>query len=224
MLPHPLTAEDVAYWFFRLNGCLTINNFVLHPSETRGNTLSDVDLVAVRFPHRTELEDSARGGMPDHPLVLSTTGLVKVILAEVKTGLGRLNTAWSRENSPVWVEILKRIGMFPIHQVDEIASHLKEKGNYVGQGYEVSITIVCDSPDISDQNGAAIYSCLTWQDAILPFIHQRLRDYRRYKSHHSQWDNAGRRLYELAGEYRDKDHFIREIINEFNQRGTHHGR
>jgi hypothetical protein len=26
-----LPTEKVAYWFFRLNGCLTIENFVVHP-------------------------------------------------------------------------------------------------------------------------------------------------------------------------------------------------
>src|SRR2546426_644182 len=39
---------------FRLNGFLTIRNFVIHPE--RGNDQrTDVDILGVRFPHRSEL-------------------------------------------------------------------------------------------------------------------------------------------------------------------------
>jgi hypothetical protein len=30
-----ISPESVAYWFFRLNGCLTIVNFVVHPDLAR---------------------------------------------------------------------------------------------------------------------------------------------------------------------------------------------
>jgi len=47
MIPQPkqrlLNPEDVAYWFFRINGCSTITNFVVHPDQ-RGSQRTDVDL------------------------------------------------------------------------------------------------------------------------------------------------------------------------------------
>ena len=42
--------EKIAYWFFRINGCLTITNFLVH-HERRGHFSTEVDVLAVRFPH-----------------------------------------------------------------------------------------------------------------------------------------------------------------------------
>jgi len=49
-----LNPDTVAYWFFRLNGCSTITNFVVHP-DRRGSQRTDVDVLAVRFPYRHEI-------------------------------------------------------------------------------------------------------------------------------------------------------------------------
>ena len=54
-----LDPEKVAYWYFRLNGFLQIENFVVHPGR-RGSQRTDADLLAVRFPHRAEF-------LLDHP-------------------------------------------------------------------------------------------------------------------------------------------------------------
>ena len=52
-----MLTEDLVYWFFRLNGCLTMENFIVHP-DTAGPPETDADLIAVRFPHRRETADS----------------------------------------------------------------------------------------------------------------------------------------------------------------------
>ena len=65
-----LDPEKVAYWYFRLNGFLQIENFVVHP-ERRGGQRTDADLLAVRFRHRAErLFGSPNDIMTDdeHPL------------------------------------------------------------------------------------------------------------------------------------------------------------
>jgi hypothetical protein len=48
-----LDADKAAYWYFRLNGFLQIENFVVHP-ERRGSQRTDADLLGVRFRHRAE--------------------------------------------------------------------------------------------------------------------------------------------------------------------------
>src|SRR5438128_347494 len=58
-----LLPEKVAYWYFRLNGFLQIENFVVHPGR-KGSQRTDADLLAVRFPHRAELLFDH----PDHPM------------------------------------------------------------------------------------------------------------------------------------------------------------
>jgi len=49
-----MNPETIAYWFFRLNGCATITNFVVHP-DRRGSQRTDVDVLAVRFPYWHEI-------------------------------------------------------------------------------------------------------------------------------------------------------------------------
>ena len=53
LVQNHIDPEKVAYWYFRLNGFLQIENFVVHP-ERRGGQRTDADLLAVRFPYRAE--------------------------------------------------------------------------------------------------------------------------------------------------------------------------
>jgi hypothetical protein len=79
------SCEKLAYWFFRLNGCFTIENFVVHP-DLGGGQRTDADILGVRFPHRQEgLADS----MVDHEAVLSDHPLI--FAAEVKLHKCELN-------------------------------------------------------------------------------------------------------------------------------------
>ena len=52
-----LSSEKIVYWFFRLNGCLTIENFIIHPDFVDQQDVvqrTDADILAVRFPYRKE--------------------------------------------------------------------------------------------------------------------------------------------------------------------------
>ena len=95
-----LDPEKVAYWYFRLNGYLQIENFVIHPGR-RGGQRTDADLLAVRFPHRAErLIDDPNDIMPDdEPRLSLYHDLNDVVIAEVKTNQPcTLNGPWTRED------------------------------------------------------------------------------------------------------------------------------
>src|SRR6266403_1355615 len=81
-----LDPEKVAYWYFRLNGFLQIENFVVHRAR-RGGQRTDADLLAVRFPYRAELLlDQPEQPMPDDVNTLDLSPhLIDVVIAEVKT-------------------------------------------------------------------------------------------------------------------------------------------
>ena len=95
-----ISPESVAYWFFRLNGCLTIVNFVVHPDLTQEDEprsqRTDVDILAVRFPHRCELFTSGKP-MKDHK-VFESTNLIDIVIAEVKHGRCNLNGPWIKKS------------------------------------------------------------------------------------------------------------------------------
>ena len=93
-----LDPEKVAYWYFRLNGFLQIENFVVHP-ERRGSQRTDADLLAVRFPFRAErMFDDPNDIMADDMDRLALSGdLIDIVIVEVKTNQPcMLNGPWTR--------------------------------------------------------------------------------------------------------------------------------
>ena len=84
--PAHLDPEKVAYWYFRLNGFLQIENFVVHP-ERGGSQRTDADILGVRFPFRAErLFDDPHDIMRDDEARLSLSAdQIDVVIAEVKT-------------------------------------------------------------------------------------------------------------------------------------------
>ena len=213
--PDRLDPEAVAYWFFRLNGCLTIKDFTLHPiRKAAGSALSDVDVVAVRFPYRHELEDSHIGPMIDHELFLQAAlhNRIYVALCEVKTGKARINTPWTRDDTVI-TKALHRLGMFPYERVREIAPRLRETGIFTDENFVVQIVIACGV--VWDNLSLPGITQLTWKQHILPFIYQRFRTYHAYKSHIDTWSGDGKLLFRLAISASSEDAFVKAIIDGF---------
>lgn len=77
--------EEMAYWYLRLNGFFLIQNFVIHRTNKVVYS-SDIDLLAVRFPHVFEeiggQEDDWDNILRSYFDVNKITG----IICEVKTG------------------------------------------------------------------------------------------------------------------------------------------
>lgn len=195
-----LNPEDIAYWFFRLNGCTTITDFVVHP-DRKGSQRTDVDVLAVRFPHRAELLTSGEP-MVDHP-VFTSDGRIEIILAEIKHGMCRLNGPWTDPQLENMFRVLYAIGAFERKQVPEVARELYQEAEYSDYTYRMRLFAVGErrNPEIIP-NAVQI----VWDD-ILIFIYERLMKYRIQKSHHAQWDRTGTRLYDLAVHH-TKDDFI----------------
>ena len=55
-------AEEVAQWYFRLNGFMSIPGFVVHPDQPRNFARTDADLLGVRFPFSSEILDNKNMG------------------------------------------------------------------------------------------------------------------------------------------------------------------
>jgi len=195
--------ETIAYWFFRLNGCATITNFVVHP-DRRGSQRTDVDVLAVRFPYRAELLTSG-DPMPDHP-VFNSDGKIDIIFAEVKHGLCRLNGPWTNPEDENMQRVLYAVGAFDSHRAPEVAQALYQAGYYQDDIYRVRLFAVGER-----KNNAILPTVvqLPW-DEILAFIFDRFTRYQAQKAHHGQWDSTGSWLYALASR-RTQEEFI-EIV------------
>ncbi|AEM73706.1 hypothetical protein [Caldicellulosiruptor acetigenus] len=44
-------AEELAYWYFRLNGFFVLENYVLDRNQQKENKAYETDIIAVRFPY-----------------------------------------------------------------------------------------------------------------------------------------------------------------------------
>lgn len=91
-----INPEKVAYWFFRINGCLTIENFVLHPErhEEGSSQITDADLLAVRFPYGAEL-GLFSDHMEDHK-AFESNEKINLIIAEITREPCKLNGPWTK--------------------------------------------------------------------------------------------------------------------------------
>jgi hypothetical protein len=104
-------AEEVAEWYFRLNGFFLIHGFIVHPDRQRLKPRTEADLLGIRLKEssegvwRTSKGDHFRPGvnrtsMTDDALITkaSMDGTVKkhlIAMVEVKAGKCSINGPWS---------------------------------------------------------------------------------------------------------------------------------
>lgn len=183
-------SERLAYWYFRLNGFLTTENFIVHPDFGRDQR-TDADLLAVRFSHRAENHTRP---MVDDPKVAACTAPINVVIAEVKTTDCTLNGAWTSPAKENMHRVLRAIGCIKESQVADAADSLYKTGAYSDEltclrlfavGERRAELIVPESQQI------------TWSE-VINFCVERFKQYPNEKSSVGQWTEDGRELRELA--------------------------
>jgi hypothetical protein len=210
-----LTPEKVAYWYFRLNGFLQIENFVVHP-ERRGGQRTDADLLAVRFPFRAErLFDNPDDIMADDERGLALSDeLIDIVIAEVKTNQPcTLNGPWTQQDRQNVHRVLAAIGCLPHDQIGAAAANIYRAGfnqsdalriRLIAVGRNRSEDLTRDYPEVRQ---------LVWPD-MLAFIWERFESYRHQKTQVDQWDAEGRKLKRLADDHpRSRNDFIATALS-----------
>ncbi|WP_293363706.1 hypothetical protein [Phenylobacterium sp.] len=204
-----LTAEKVAYWYFRLNGFLQIENFVIHPPG-RGGQRTDADLLAVRFPNRAErLFDNPDDVMVDDVRALALSpDQIDMAIVEVKTGQPcALNGPWTDRDRQNVERVLAALGCLALDRIPIAAADLYEKGMHQADGLRVRLIAIGNGRSLDLTKQYPSVKQITWSDA-LGFIWQRFHAYRRQKAQVDQWDTTGRRLKQLADGCRGEPEFV----------------
>lgn len=182
--------ERLAYWYFRLNGFLTTENFIVHPDEGR-NQMTDADLLAVRFMHRAE---NLLSPMQDDPRVVECPFFNNIIIAEIKTGRCALNGPWTDPTKKNMERVLRAIGCVNDQGVQQAASCLYENGLWQNGTVSVRLFAVGEG---KSQLVISETQQLTWSE-IIQFLIERFREYKRQKSSVGQWTADGKKLQRLA--------------------------
>lgn len=207
--PRPLDPEKVAYWYFRLNGFLQIENFVVHPPG-RGGQRTDADLLAVRFPYRAErLFDDPNDIMKDDVKGLALSpNEIDVAIVEVKTNQPcTLNGPWTDPNRQNLERVIAALGCVSADRVSIAAKNIYECGSHSeGPGLRLRLIAVGRDENPALLNAFPAVTQATWVK-LLGFIWQRLDHYRKQKAQVDQWDSEGRRLKDLAENCLDATRF-----------------
>ena len=184
-------AERLAYWYFRLNGFLTTENFVAHP-DVGTNQRTDADLLAVRFAHRAE---NLQRPMRDDPKVASCTTFANVIIAEAKTASCGLNGPWTDPTARNMHRVLKAIGCVPDSALERACEALHAGGCWSDAA--VTIRLLALGERRTSSLPIPPVQQITWSE-VISFCVERFKAYEWEKSSVGQWTADGRKLREDA--------------------------
>lgn len=202
-----VTAESLAYWYLRLNGCLTITNFIVHLECLREGVGTDADIVGVRFPHRQEM---MRRPLVDDRWFAAHGRQVLFVIAEVKAGQCHLNGPWTNSERRNVQKVLAAMGVYPLDKIDAVADGLYKEGVHEDEDHVAALlTLGSRASDELRQRYPRVPQVL-WPD-VKRFIHQRFRDYLREKAWHQPWDKVGRDLYTLVENEPDVERFCQLV-------------
>lgn len=122
-------AVNLVESYLRLNGYLTLSEIEVQARKADGTfeTLTDVDIVALRFPGDTYVAEASN---PDHSRLLQITDEVldladdriDVIIGEVKQGEAVFNP--SLNLSPVLRSVLRRLGWVYAEGIEDVVERL----------------------------------------------------------------------------------------------------
>lgn len=183
--------ECLAYWYFRLNGFMTIENFVVHPD--RGSEVrTEVDILAARFRHRSE---NLEIPMVDDPRVAKCETPVNVVLAEIKSGDCALYGPWTRPGEENMQRVLRAIGCANQDELESAAQGLYRAGRWSNDSATVRLFALGERVD--DDLIVGPEQQIEWS-SVIDFCISRFRGYRRQKSDVGKWAPEGRTLQRLA--------------------------
>jgi hypothetical protein len=195
--------ERLAYWYFRLNGFLTTENFIVHPDQGRDQG-TDADLLAVRFQYRAE---NMATPMQDDPRVAECSSLANILIAEVKTGRCALNGPWTDPTRHNMERVLRAIGCLDDQAISQATQCLYNKGLW--KAATVSVRLFAVGEEKADLMIPPSQQ-LTWSE-IIQFSIKRFGDYKQQKSSVGQWTVDGKKLQRLA--LKKSDAAIRQLFS-----------
>lgn len=202
-----ISAEQLAYWYLRLNGFLMIQNFIVHP-DSGNEQRTDADILGVRFPYRAELMPNP---MIDDEFFIIIKDKPYIIIAEVKKGRCSLNGPWTEPQKENLQRVLRAIGVFCEQEIAIAAKAVYTSGIFSSEACH--LTLACFGKDSNfdiSKNFPAVPQIL-W-DKVLEFIYNRFRMYPDQKESHGQWDKAGRDLWDCVWQNRILETFKAAVV------------
>jgi len=191
-------ADRLAYWYLRLNGFLTIENFILH-DELGPQQRTDIDLMALRLPHHREAArdygDQLKW-MTDEPRFAE-----KVVpfgaFVEVTNGPCKLNGPWTDPNKGNMPRAIRAFGALSSLEIEAAGASLYATGMYLSRNKDFELGLISigieENHDLRTQMPQAMQ--ITFGE-IWAFIFHRFATYQVIKRERPQWDFDGHLLWD----------------------------
>jgi len=206
-----LSPEEVGYWYFRINGFLTIQNFVVHPDDA-GNQNTDADLIGVRFPYRAEL---LRDPMQDDDVFTSVEDKPFIVFVEIKKGQCNINRSLRDPAQQNINRLLRAVGVIPLELVDDVAEEIYATGSCITDEYHISFFCLGHAYNYGLEETYPQVPQVLWEQ-VFSFIFHRFERYRSLKANHPQWDATGKMLWNVAAHLRNLPEFVNYIERTWN--------
>ena len=188
-------AEQVAAWYFRLCGFLSIPGFVVHPDEVRATPVTEADLIAVRFPRSREFV--ANRVMEDDPILtsLASSSQILFLLVEVKTDLCNINGPWSDSTKTAMQRVIRRLGFADESALPAIAGAMYDNLRWEDRNHVLQYVAVGNRVHDGRQRTYPRLVQITWPQ-ISDFLFRRFKEFPEKlpsgRAVHSQWPDFGR--------------------------------
>jgi len=206
-----MKSEGLAYWYFRLNGFLISQNYIIHPNHC-GSQRTEIDILGVRFPYKAEIINGKK--MADEA-IFESKNKPYIIIADATISPCKLNDAWIDPAKKNIHDFLRVVGAFEDKDsiIDGIAKKLYEEGFFENDSYCVSLFCVGKLKNPTLHSKYPNVPQITW-NGVLKFIYNRFNKYEREKRAHNQWDKDGNQLWECFKRNKHcETNFINEIID-----------
>lgn len=146
-----IRAEEVAEWYFRLNGFFLIRGFIVHPDKARDKgALTEADLLGIRLRHSAERywkfehNKNKSSNMPDDTLLIDinkNSCKHLAVMVEVKSGLCAINGPWTHDSGldnksqSNMGRALMRMGHIPPGEIKDGASEMHQHLRYESEKF-----------------------------------------------------------------------------------------
>jgi hypothetical protein len=164
--------------YLRLNGFLSITNFIVHPPDKR----TDVDILAVRFPFQRE--DINGDVLPNDPTLCLSHQKIEVVLVEVKSSKQCINRSW--RNPEVVKYVLGFLGYFHSESCELACAseRLARKQPYETDSIRIKVML------FTGNQRACQSEVVRRLDSALEFVYNRFKEYKTLKADHSMWEGT----------------------------------
>jgi hypothetical protein len=167
-------SEQVANWYFRLNGFLSIPGYVLHPDKRQRFPRTEADLIGVRFANSVEEIDDRKMADDLSLIRLADNGQTLFVLVEVKTNLCAINGPWSDEQAGNMQRVIQRLGFAEEKEIETIAEEMYRNLRWENETYVLQYLAVGGRVNRQLQGNYKKLVQITW-DQISDFLFERFR-------------------------------------------------